>query len=430
MVTHLQAQTLLYIPDGVAMLVLMAVLVYLRGQSRVRDATVWLVGLSFILFEALASDAYRANLGLRRVTHSVALAMFVLAAFTFGWAIVKDRGQRRASLAFGLAGAIPLLVIAFVYGFGRTGFALYGGVAIVGLVAQVGCTARFLRGWRWILLAIVVELAWWLPMVAFARAGFWRGVIYWGLGVAYLLVAVAMGGMVRRSQVGGALVVAGFAVWSACLLAHPYVRAESVGGRLVDQIWTMQKFVVTIGLLLVMLDEERRANRELALIDELTGLPNRRLLDDRLQQSIERSNRYGASFALFVIDLDGFKAINDRLGHDEGDQVLKAAAARLLGVVRSSDTLARCGGDEFVVLVNELDAKRCELLCGQFRTALSGGGKAEPVAVPLSGSVGFALYPADARDGKSLMQCADRRMYEQKALRGAVSGGRWVAQPR
>ena len=420
---------MLYIPDGVAMLVLMAVLVYLRGQSRARDATLWLVGLSFILFEALASDAYRAGLGWRTLTHMVALAMFVLAAFTFAWAALRDGPYRQASVAFCLSGGIPLLALTLVYGFGATGRGFYVGLAVAGLTAQLVCAGVFVRGVRWVPLAVAVVLAWWGPMAWFGYTGSPRGVVYWGIGVAYLLVAVTKWGLVRRSQVGGALVVAGFAVWSACLLAHPYVRPDAVSGRLVDEIWTMQKFVVTIGLLLVMLDEERRENRELALNDELTGLPNRRLLEDRLQQSIERAKRYGSPFALFVLDLDGFKSINDRLGHDQGDQVLKVAAQRLLTVVRSSDTLARCGGDEFVVLVNEIDAARCELLAEQFRFALSGA-DGDPSTVPLSGSVGFALYPEDARDGKALMQLADRRMYEQKGLRGTASGMRRVGQPR
>ncbi len=411
------AQGLLYIPDGVAMLVLMAVLVYLRRQSRARDATLWLVGLSFILLEALASDAYRSNFGLRTASHMMALAMFVLAGVTFAWAALKDGGARRAGIAFCICGALPLLVLTQAYGGGYGHSFPYRALTIAGLLAQLMCVAVFVRGAGWLSTAALTAISWWGPMIWFAGQGLYRSVVYWGLGFVYLLVATAMRRMVRRSHVGGAVVVAGFVTYAACLMSHPYVLPTSIAGKLADEIWTMQKFVVTIGLLLVLLDEERRQNHELALNDELTGLPNRRLLDDRLQQAVERSNRYGTSFALFVVDLDGFKAVNDRLGHAQGDLVLREAARRLFGVMRSSDTLARIGGDEFVVLVNEVgEPERCEVVVGLLRNALvrvEGSGGA--ASVQLSGSVGYAIYPRDAADARTLMMAADRRMYEHKA---------------
>ena len=424
----MSSQAFLYIPDAIAMLLLMAVLVYLRGQSHARDATLWLVGLSFIVLEALTSDAYRADFGPHVVMHMVAMTTFALGGFTFAWAALRDGRYRRIGLGLCLSGAAPMLVIAILYGAGSVhvrAFELLGGLA---LVSHLVCMVVLGRDTSWMALGMLVISIWWGPVIGFARMGQFRSLMYWALGVLYLLVAVAMLNMIRRSLVGGLVVITGFVTWSGCLLCHPYVLSTTVLGKLVDQTWTMQKFVVTIGLLLVLLDEELRHSKELALNDALTGLPNRRLLDDRLQQAMERSKRYGVNFALFVIDLNGFKAINDRLGHAQGDLVLREAARRLLGVVRSSDTLARTGGDEFVVVVNEVaDDTRCELLAGMFQAALHRtDGQEEMGSEALAGSVGYAIFPSEAADADRLMAIADRRMYEQKAA-GKISGERRIA---
>ncbi len=108
-------------------------------------------------------------------------------------------------------------------------------------------------------------------------------------------------------------------------------------------------------------EQLEQANAQLqhvATHDALTGLPNRLLLADRLEQAIARAERHGQRFALIVVDLDRFKSINDSLGHLAGDELLKDVAKRLAQVLRKADTLARLGGDEFVLLLNEIDSPR------------------------------------------------------------------------
>ena len=123
----------------------------------------------------------------------------------------------------------------------------------------------------------------------------------------------------------------------------------------------MQKFFVILGMVLVLLEEQTRRRQDEAMHDPLTGLPNRRLFDDRLHQALERSRRTGTSTALFVIDLNGFKQINDTHGHMTGDMVLMQVSEALRQKVRVSDTLARCGGDEFSVIVTDLARREdCE----------------------------------------------------------------------
>jgi diguanylate cyclase (GGDEF)-like protein/PAS domain S-box-containing protein len=157
--------------------------------------------------------------------------------------------------------------------------------------------------------------------------------------------------------------------------------------------------------------------RNLAFFDPLTGLPNRRLLQDRLHQAIVKAKRDKHHLALLFIDLDKFKPINDDYGHQAGDELLLAVARRLRACVRESDTVARVGGDEFVVLLPGLELpedasavarKIHDALIEPF--SLSGG-----QSVNISSSTGIATYPEHGSDETQLMQHADAAMYQAKA---------------
>ena len=160
------------------------------------------------------------------------------------------------------------------------------------------------------------------------------------------------------------------------------------------------------------------ANQELtqlALHDTLTGLPNRTLLADRIDQAVGRVAEQGGCFALMFIDLDGFKPVNDAFGHHVGDLLLKAVAARLRGHLHSQDTLARIGGDEFVLLVElgEPDdamgvaVKQVNLVSRPFRVAEHD--------LQLTASVGIVLYPGNGADQHELLRNADAAMYHAKS---------------
>lgn len=154
----------------------------------------------------------------------------------------------------------------------------------------------------------------------------------------------------------------------------------------------------------------------MALHDNLTGLANRIKLMDRLQHAITSVERRGAGFALMFIDLDGFKPVNDTLGHDAGDFVLKEIAARYTAGVRENDTVARVGGDEFVVLledtIHEEDAHGiADKLLQRTREPLIYNG----VECHLGASIGIALYPIHGRDADTLLKNADDAMYLAKA---------------
>ena len=160
------------------------------------------------------------------------------------------------------------------------------------------------------------------------------------------------------------------------------------------------------------LEAANRQLRHLATHDALTGLPNRVLLEDRATQAIAHSDRDGRSFALLVCDLDRFKLINDSLGHHAGDELLQEVARRLEGLVRSGDTVARFGGDEFVLLLSSItqpeDAKRvatAAIEALQMPVTIAG------LDVHTSPSIGIAFYPADGQSIEALIARADAAMH-------------------
>jgi diguanylate cyclase (GGDEF)-like protein len=163
------------------------------------------------------------------------------------------------------------------------------------------------------------------------------------------------------------------------------------------------------------LDRRMREARSQALRDALTGLPNRVLLEDRLQQALAGARRSGEQFTLIVIDLDGFKEVNDVRGHGAGDAVLRSLARRFEGIVRASDTVARVGGDEFVILsVGTGDDEQATALVGRLRHALRRPFRVEGTAVEIDGSVGWAVFPTDGATADELLARADGQMYATK----------------
>ncbi|NYG32550.1 EAL domain-containing protein [Sphaerotilus montanus] len=163
------------------------------------------------------------------------------------------------------------------------------------------------------------------------------------------------------------------------------------------------------------LTETRESMRHLATHDPLTGLPNRNLLSDRLSHAIDSARRHRSEIALCFIDLDHFKTINDSLGHDVGDEVLRMAARRIAEGVRSADTLARLGGDEFVLLLENTSRHECLQTVERIRKALAQDMPFQGRLLTTGATVGIAMYPGDASDGATLLRHADAAMYRAKA---------------
>ncbi|HEX2859618.1 MAG TPA: diguanylate cyclase [Alphaproteobacteria bacterium] len=152
----------------------------------------------------------------------------------------------------------------------------------------------------------------------------------------------------------------------------------------------------------------------LAYSDTLTGLPNRQLFNDRLNMALAVAHRQLGKLALLFLDLDGFKKVNDTLGHDAGDMLLKQVATRIQGQVRTTDTVARLGGDEFTIILSIRDRSDAEQVAQKLLTAIREPYNLNGQAANVGTSIGIALFPADGQQAADLIRRADAAMYEAK----------------
>jgi diguanylate cyclase (GGDEF)-like protein len=312
--------------------------------------------------------------------------------------------------------AAPLLLLTTMFGLGLTYDRLFALIVVTSLVLGLMYLLFMVRTrMRLRSLLVVIHLFMWLPMLFFATKGRMLLAVYWGLACLYLLVALSFRRRARADAVGPWVIMISFMIWAMCFIAYPAALGHVVREELIEQTWNIVKFFVVIGMLLALLEDETHRRRDEALHDPLTGLPNRRLFEDRLLQAFERSHRTGLSAGLFVIDLNGFKAVNDTLGHLTGDVILKRVAERLKRKVRGADTVARVGGDEFVIVVNDLARpEHCTKIASALRAAIEGVSVPGNERLRIGGSVGYAVYPEDAMDSSTLLELADARMYEEK----------------
>ena len=289
------------------------------------------------------------------------------------------------------------------------------------------------------LIHIFCHLVLWLPALLATFRGDLRGATYLLLFNVYAATAIAFSFTLPRERWGRAVVIAGFTMWSVCFITHPWIAVHHVTWMpMATKIWDLQKFLVTFGLLIVTLEEDSAAKEYQALHDILTGLPNRRLFRDRIEQAIAQSKRKYSRIVLFNIDLDNFKDINDRWGHDAGDALLREIALRLGAVTRQIDTLARMGGDEFNLLIhdflpaadntrgsNSADVlARCLAVMESFRHAVERAPfeyQVDGVTVHIqpSLSIGSAIYPDQANTLDEFCRLADQNMYADKRRRAS-----------
>jgi diguanylate cyclase (GGDEF)-like protein len=162
---------------------------------------------------------------------------------------------------------------------------------------------------------------------------------------------------------------------------------------------------------------ERDTLRLTATHDALTGLPNRALLRDRLEQALLTASREKLSVGVLVFDLDGFKRVNDTMGHHAGDQLLQLAAVRVRDAIRLSDTCARLGGDEFAIVLPRTMMTGVRRVADAVSAACAQPFVIDGAALSITASVGAALSPADGTQADELLRIADGRMYKAKAQR-------------
>jgi len=179
---------------------------------------------------------------------------------------------------------------------------------------------------------------------------------------------------------------------------------------------TLERQLSQLKAELRLLERSLAETHRRAHFDALTGLPNRFLLLDRFHQAMAHATRMQTKLALLYLDLDGFKAVNDALGHTTGDELLKRVAVRLLACIRASDTVCRHGGDEFVILLTEVaDDEGALLAAKKIRAHLAVPYVIGAAAIQLTASIGVAVYPIDGSEIGELLQRSDSAMFRNKS---------------
>jgi len=213
-----------------------------------------------------------------------------------------------------------------------------------------------------------------------------------------------------RAPIGPGLLIAGLATIAAGLLLPLLLGSFSDRQALIlALVEAACLLVVAVGV--VILARRLRASHEalweLSRRDELTGVGNYRCLHERLAEEIARHHRHNREFALILLDLDGFKQVNERLGHLEGDRLLTEVGGALRDEVRVEDSVFRQGGDEFAVIVAETDAEEVAEVAARVRARVVSRGYGSDEELPLSGATGFAMFPTDGSTAEQLLGFAD-----------------------
>ena len=203
------------------------------------------------------------------------------------------------------------------------------------------------------------------------------------------------------------------------LLAEPARGWSVIYGM--GEIYLMLTLLLALTAMLALITMQRGQMRKLALYDGLTGLPNRQLFFERATQAIARARRLRTGVGVLFIDADRFKSVNDRFGHDAGDAVLRHIATRLRALLRESDVVARLAGDEFVLMLPDIDSREeLEVVADKIRDAMREPAIVRGRPLPVTVSTGASLYPVDGERIEALLRHADDRMYRAKR---AAAGG-------
>jgi diguanylate cyclase (GGDEF)-like protein len=400
-----------FLPDLLALMILIFILVLLRRRHPQERADLWLLGLFFTLVEAVAHTFYAHNGPPQKILHMIVMDCYLLTGMTFVWAAGVHPASKASRLLYLSLNGLPLLALCTVYGLHMDRGIVFFLCMAAGMVIGVSTSLYLRRSW----ISAVLHVCGWMAMGYLIHISDYRAAVYWSLACVYATAAVNFQRRLPSGSTGRLAIVTGFTIWSLCLLLHPWIVQYRAFADIASHIWNMQKSLISIGMILVMLEEQVSSNEWLALHDELTGLPNRRLFADRLSTAIERANRSRSRLALIILDLNGFKKINDTLGHQAGDQVLREVSANLRKSVRACDTLARLGGDEFVIVAADVEqGQALDHFMEAVQRALDRSVQVEGRPMVMTASIGMAVYPEDAQDSIRLVRVADQRMYASK----------------
>lgn len=406
------------LPDLAAVGLLAGAFASVARRNQTHVSRIWLTGwlmiaLHFAAFLFQSAPGLRGNLAI-----GIGLSALTWAGLLFMWASVPYRQETSSrwilvSLLFANTMYLALTVAAPVPAWAlNVSAALFG---ILPLAIALSTRSRFESPLRWTAIGLYCALSTFLLLFQHRPGNGMELAQNAVLFTVYIGCCIHFWFAYRRATAGAFITIAGFLAWASVFLVSPLMQAFLPTVVVEAEVWNLPKYLVAIGMILLLLEDQIEHNQYLALHDHLTGLPNRRLYQDRLASALERARRFKTQAALLVVDLDCFKHVNDTLGHHVGDLVLQQVAALFSSRVRRSDTVARTGGDEFSVILEEPTSRGDAIHVGRSLMQLL----IEPLVVGehtvrIGASVGIAVYPEDAREMESLCITADQRMYDVK----------------
>jgi diguanylate cyclase (GGDEF)-like protein len=411
------------LPDLIAFAALAVVFSSLLPRKPDSSVRLWLAAWILIVvhFGAKFADAS----GSAVIPSLIEGGTLVFAALAFMWAAVSRRMTWQGFWFFAALG-IPQLAYNGLAVFDGIPAAYYLAVTVLGFALPAFAIARLVprRSDRVLAIGACAALAVSLLLVIRYNSDPSNGannVLTW----LYLCAGILQWRRARSMSTGTVTTIVGFFAWASVFPIGFAMDTWLPHVHIDDACYNIPKYIVAIGIILTLLEEQMERSNFLAHHDELTGLPNRRLLLDRLGSAIERARRAGSTIALLTIDLNGVKTVNDSYGHNAGDELLRVVARRFSGRLRSIDTCARFGGDEFLVLADQLDTRAdAECLVRDLLETLEEPVEIGGASTRAKASIGIAMFPEDGSDAEALLACSDARMYAAK--RGPLSHGRRV----
>ena len=405
------------LPDLVCVALLICAFASVSRNSKTHQSKIWLVGWVMIAVHFAASLFLRMPGFVANVADWIALSALSGAGLVFVWAAIPYR--QRASSRWMLAALVgtSTLYIGLIT-LPSAGLWILETAAVLLGAAPLAVTLltmrRFQRPERWVVVVLYCALSVFAVAVQPRSNGPFLTVS--GLLVAaYLACCITFWFAYRRWTTGSFITIAGFLAWSSVFVVAPVLQHYWAGVHVQSEVWNLPKYVVAAGMILLLLEDQIAHNRHLALHDELTGLPNRRLFHNRLENALDRATRSGQSVALLLIDLDSFKLVNDTAGHHIGDELLKRVSSIFLTRIRISDTVARTGGDEFsVILEGPVTRRQAADVAASLKAMLAESIDIEGHRLQVGASIGLAMYPEDATAAEPLCVAADVAMYAEK----------------
>jgi diguanylate cyclase len=407
------------LPDlaAVALLTCAFASVARRGQTSV--SRLWLTAWLLIALHFAASMFLSApGLG-GIVAADLTLASLTSAGILFSYASVPYRQDPSSRQMLVAILAINALYVCLLDASPAADWALGPAAILFGLaplMVALLSMRRMRHALRWLTVALHCALGAFLLAMRHRPDGgdmALNGILF----TVYLVCCLHFFFAYRRASAGAFITIAGFLTWAFVFVVAPFMQTFYPTVHIEDEVWNLPKYVVAVGMILLLLEDQLAHNQYLALHDDLTGLPNRRLFQDRLGVALERARRGGTKAALLVIDLDQFKQVNDTLGHHAGDQLLQQVGMLFVGRVRNCDTVARTGGDEFsVILEDTANVESAHQVAQSLLVHLNEPLEIAGRMVRVGASIGVAVYPDDGEAMEPLCIAADMRMYGEKNI--------------